>query len=203
MTPVWGFFAPHLTLIKVWLAQDTPASRDKATVLLRQIQEYLENTHNTRFLIDALALKALSADAAGDPSTALEALENALRLAQPGGFIRAFVDLGSKMGALLSRLQVSGELGNYVEQILAAFPGTSKAAVSVGQIKLLDPLTSRELEVLELLGERLTNKEIAAQLVISPGTVKGHTIRIYDKLDVKGRRQAVEKAIALGILPPQ
>ena len=64
----------------------------------------------------------------------------------------------------------------------------------------MEPLTNRELQVLKLLREHLTNKEIAAQLVISPGTVKGHTIRIYQKLDVKGRSQAVEKALSLGIL---
>ena len=205
LTPVWGFFAPHLTLVKVWLAQDTPASRDKATVLLRQIQEYLENTHNTRFLIDALALKALSADAAGDPSTALEALDNALRLAQPGGLIRPFVDLGDPMRDLLARVWSVGESGDYVGKILSAFPSPQAGGASMSALmeegQILEALTTRELEVLELLAERLSNKEIAAQLVISAGTVKGHTIRIYDKLGVGDRRQAVEKAVALGILP--
>jgi len=68
------------------------------------------------------------------------------------------------------------------------------------QGELLEALTNRELQILKLLGEHLTNKEIAAQLVISPGTVKGHTIHIYQKLNAKNRRQAVEKALALGIL---
>ena len=63
-------------------------------------------------------------------------------------------------------------------------------------------LTNREPQVLELLGERLTNKEIAAQLVISPVTVKAHMIRIYQKLPVNDRRKAVENAIALGFFPP-
>ncbi len=77
------------------------------------------------------------------------------------------------------------------------------ALSSVSQGKLIEPLTERELEVLALLVKRRTNKEIAAELVISPGTVKQHAHNIYQKLNVKGRRQAVREAIALGILPPE
>jgi LuxR family maltose regulon positive regulatory protein len=65
---------------------------------------------------------------------------------------------------------------------------------------VIEPLTNRELDVLELMAQRLTNKEIAAQLIISSGTVKLHAHNIYQKLDVNGRRQAVAKATALGIL---
>jgi LuxR family maltose regulon positive regulatory protein len=65
----------------------------------------------------------------------------------------------------------------------------------------VEPLTNRELEVLELLARRLTNKEIAAELVVSPATIRTHTYNIYQKLDVHGRRQAVSKASDLGILP--
>jgi LuxR family maltose regulon positive regulatory protein len=67
---------------------------------------------------------------------------------------------------------------------------------------LIEPLTDREMDVLSLLAQRLTNKEIAAQLFISPGTVAQHTNQIYQKLDVHNRRQAVAKAKALSILPP-
>ena len=108
------------------------------------------------------------------------------------------------MASLLSRLRVDGELAAYIDQVRSAFVGAQDGAplvsASMNQRVLLEPLTDRELQILELLRERLTNKEIAAQLVISPGTVKGHTIHIYEKLVVGGRRQAVEKAIALGIL---
>ena len=65
---------------------------------------------------------------------------------------------------------------------------------------MVEPLTNRELEVLELMAQRFTNQEIAAQLVISVGTVKQHAVHIYQKLNVKGRRQAVAKATELGIL---
>ena len=71
------------------------------------------------------------------------------------------------------------------------------------QVELFEPLTSRELEVLQLLGQRLTNKEIGLRLNISPLTVKRHTVNIYKKLDVGGRRRAVIKARAIDLLPPE
>ena len=197
------FLAPHLTLIKIWLAQNTSDSQGKAAELLKHLQEYLEGIHNTRFLIETLALQALLADASGDQSSALTSLEKALGLAHPGGFIRLFVDLGPHMAGLLAQLNGDNSLGEYIEQIRSAFLGSQKMTPPISQEELHEPLTNRELQILELLQGRLTNKEIAAQLVISPGTVKGHTIHIYQKLEVKGRRQAVEKAIALGILAPQ
>jgi LuxR family maltose regulon positive regulatory protein len=64
---------------------------------------------------------------------------------------------------------------------------------------LAEALTWREVEVLKLLGERLSNKEIAERLVISPLTVKRHTIELYRKLEVTGRRGAVARAAELGL----
>jgi LuxR family maltose regulon positive regulatory protein len=94
LVPMFGFLAPHLTLVKVWLASNTPASQSKASELLSQLQEYLKGIHNTRFLIETLALQATLEQAFGDRSATLVALEKSLGLAQPGGFIRLFVDLG-------------------------------------------------------------------------------------------------------------
>jgi len=199
LVPMSWFLSPHLTLVKVWLAQNTLVSQAKATELLNQLLEYLAGIHNTRFMIETLALQALHLDVLGDQLAALAALEKALQLAQPGGFIRVFVDLGPQMAALLSSLKANKGLQAYVEQIRSAFPGSQP----IIQAELLEPLTNRELQILKLLSEHLTNKEISAQLMISPATVKGHTIKIYQKLDVKGRRQAVEKAIRIGILPPK
>jgi LuxR family maltose regulon positive regulatory protein len=207
--PMPWFLAPHLTLVKVWLAQNTPASQAKAAELLSQLQAYLADTHNTRVLIDTLALQALLADVSGDQAAAQNWLEKSLSLANSGGFLRVFVDLGPQMAALLSQMQPDQRLSEYIARILDAFPAqqTPTKAQIVDRRptidKLVEPLTHRELQVLELLREYLTNKEIAAQLVISPGTVKSHTIRIYQKLDVKGRHQAVERAIDLGILGPR
>ncbi|MEJ2265035.1 MAG: LuxR C-terminal-related transcriptional regulator [Anaerolineales bacterium] len=206
VVPFHRFLEPHLTLAKVWLVQNTRASQEKAGELLTRLHTYLTETHNTRFLIDTLALQALLADANGDQEAALNLLESSLKMAQPGGFIRVFVDLGPQMAALLSRMKPDPRWSEYIAQILAVFPAqqlpTEAQSVERPSVShhLVEPLTNRELQVLKLLREHLTNKEIAAQLVISPGTVKGHTIRIYQKLDVKGRYQAVEKAVTLRIL---
>jgi LuxR family maltose regulon positive regulatory protein len=205
VVPLHRFWEPYLTLAKIWLAQNTRASQERAGELLTRLHIYLTETHNTRFLIDTLALQALLADANGDQEAALNLLESSLKIAQPGGFIRVFVDLGPQMAVLLSRMKTDPRWSEYIAQILAVFPAQHLTGEQITERPsashhLEEPLTHRELQILKLLREHLTNKEIAAQLVISPGTVKGHTIRIYRKLDVKGRHQAVEKAVTLGIL---
>ena len=149
-----------------------------------------------------------------------KALAEALSLAEPGGFIRIFVDLGPKMADLLRQLVKQNIAVGYIGKILAAFSEDAQRATpdatdpnapsphlplspspgpTISQT-LIDPLTNRELDVLDLLAQRLSNKEIAAKLFISTTTVKGHLQDIYGKLNVKKRREAVEKAEALGIL---
>ena len=97
------FYVPQLTLVKVLLAQETVASREQAADVLAQLQDFVERTHNTRFLIEVLALEVLLYNAQGDEQAALNALSKALILAEPGGFIRLFVDLGPGMASLLRR----------------------------------------------------------------------------------------------------
>jgi LuxR family maltose regulon positive regulatory protein len=205
LTPIWGFFSPHLTLAKVWLAQNTPASRGQAASLIAETRRFTESTHNTRFLIEVLALQALVLHAEDDEPAALAALEQAIILAEPGGFIRLFVELGPGLVPLLSRLRRQGLSPEYITQILVAFEVTDIGRPTVAEpfvrpSSLIEPLTPRELEVLALLAQHLTNQEIAEQLVVSPSTVKTHTLNIYRKLEVHGRKQAVARARGLGIL---
>jgi LuxR family maltose regulon positive regulatory protein len=211
LTPMVELFSPHLTLVKVWLAQDTSASRGRAANLLRHIREFVESTHNTRFLIETLALQALLYDVEGDEPAALAALEQAIALAEPGGFIRLFVDLGLPIARLLAELRRRDVAPEYIAHILIAFETKDDADAKSSSLvasslahgpssPLIEPLTSRELEVLALLDRHLTNKEIAAELVISYGTVKTHTLNIYRKLDVRKRREAVAKAKELNLL---
>jgi LuxR family maltose regulon positive regulatory protein len=214
LTPIWGFFSPHLTLARVWLAQNTPASRGQAAGLLGQVRQFVEATHNTRFLIEALALQALVCQTEGDEPAALAALEQAITLAEPGGFIRLFVDLGLGLLPLLDQLRRQGLAPDYVAQILSAFGTADDADAGIRRqttgerpspavrpsFPLVEPLTPREVEVLALLGRHLTNREIAEELVVSPSTVKTHTLNIYRKLEVHSRKQAVVKAREMSIL---
>jgi LuxR family maltose regulon positive regulatory protein len=212
LQPVYGFFSPHLTLVKVWLAQDTAISRRQAAALLEKMTAFFETTHNPRFLIDTLALQALLHQSEGDGPNALDVLEQALTLAQPGGFIRVFVDLGPQMAHLLAELQAhdSGKQ-QYITQILAGFEKDEGGALRVKTERkshpssfiphpLVDPLTSREQDVLDLMAQRLTDKEIAERLVISPYTVRTHAKGIFAKLNVKNRRQAVVRAQELNLI---
>jgi LuxR family maltose regulon positive regulatory protein len=175
---------------------------------LVQLKDYAESIHNTIVLIKTLALLTLLHTAEEDELTALTTLEEVLQLAQPGGFVRLFVDLGSPMIHLLHLLLGKGVYSDYILKILAAFEADRRQPTEDDRSPLstaggqLEPLTHREMEVLGLLARRLTNKEIAEDLVVSVGTVKTHTLSIYAKLDVHSRRQAVKKAREFGLLPP-
>jgi LuxR family transcriptional regulator, maltose regulon positive regulatory protein len=207
LTAMSYFYAPQLALPKILLAQDTPASREQAAEVLSRLHDFVTSTHNTRFTIEVLALQALFHHAQGNNQSALAALEQAVTLAQPGGFIRAFVDLGPAPADLLRRMTLRGATRAYVDQILAAFaaerssPPPQSAAPPGAQAGLIEPLTRRELQVLDLLAQRMTAKEIAQVLILSDQTVKRHTANIYQKFGVHSRRQAVDSALSLGILP--
>jgi len=218
--PTFRFYMPQLTAVKVFLAQDTTDSRRQAVDLLDQLHDFLTSIHNIRFQIDVLSLQALQLDAGGEKLEAMEKLTEAINLAEPGGFIRLFVDLGPQMADLLKRLVRQNVAVDYIGRILAAFGDQerrtrpnptdhtippsdhpmSKAPPHATSQPLAELLTNRELEISNLLVQRLSNKEIAAILFISPETVKKHLNNIYSKLNVSSRQQAVEKAQALGII---
>jgi LuxR family maltose regulon positive regulatory protein len=201
--PYWFFYIPQLTHIKLLLAEGSAEDLEEAHARLDELDEAMRVIKRNNVRIDVLVLLALVCDRQGDESGAFENLSIALDLGSIGGNIRTFVDLGEPMANLLRRLKVQKGVENqtaYLRQLLAAFPEAPISPVPVLQSQLNDPLTDRELEVLSLLSRRLSNKEIAAELVISPRTVKRHTLNIYQKLDVNSRQQAVEKAAELEIL---
>ena len=163
-----------------------------------------------------LALQALLHEAYHESAEAQDTLKQAVLLAQPGGLVRVFVDLGPRMAHLLTALARKGVAPDYISQIVQAFGKPAPAAPGPREpnhwatriaafpppdrAELVTHLTDREHEILALLTQRLSNKEIAQALVISPQTVKRHIANIYEKLQAGGRREAVAVAIRLGLL---
>lgn len=199
LTAMPAFFRAEMTPVKIWLARNTPGSRRQAATRLAVLAEYTMRTHNTIAAIEVLALQALLVAADGDERTAHELAGQALALGQSGGVVRLFADLGAPMARLLATIDHGPLAPEYLGQVRAAFAACARNGHQ--QVaRPIDPLTHRETEVLSLLARRLTNKEMADTLGLSPDTVKTHTLNIYAKLDVHGRRDAVKKAQELGLV---
>lgn len=202
------FYLPQLTLVKVHLARNTKKSRRQAADLLFRLHDHYSSINNTRFLIEILALQALLHDTFGEEALTFEKLMEALRLASPDKCIRPFLDAGLPMADLLKRLAETDLSIPYVGILLKSFRSEavstselySSSIPTPSGVPLADSLSKREMEVTTLLARRLSNKEIAETLFVSTDTVKKHLYNIYQKLHVNNRRQAVEKAKALGIL---
>ena len=178
---------------------------DEAIDLLQRMLEPAEEGRNTTGAIEILSLQSLAFQGMGDTPRAMDALERALALAEPGGFVRIFVDEGPPMAPLLYEALTCGIAPKYSRQLLAAFPISEpeQEAPQDSQVAgsdLVEALSERELEVLELIAEGLTNPEIASRLFLSLHTVKSHARNIYGKLGVHNRTQAVVRARTLGIL---
>lgn len=141
-----------------------------------------------------IAVRVLQSLAAESLEEALEFLGEALRLAQPDGFIRTFADAGEPLAPLLREAAVRGILPEYVGQILSAIKVAPQAS------SLVEPLSERELEVLRLVTAGLSNREIARKLFISPGTAKTHIHHLCGKLGVRNRTEAASRAKELGLV---
>jgi LuxR family maltose regulon positive regulatory protein len=135
---------------------------------------------------------------------ALDALAEALMLAEPEGFLRVFLDEGSRMRELLRMATTRGLAGAYTRRVLAAFeappPRVEPPVVSTGATSPNHALTTRELEILRLIAAGLRNAEIAVHLQISPATVKRHIANTYGKLGVEHRTEALARAAEMKIL---
>jgi LuxR family maltose regulon positive regulatory protein len=189
-----------LTLARVLLAQDASA---EALALLQKLLPQAEDDGRVGRAIEMHALEALALQMLGEGERALDGLARALGLAEPEGYVRLFVEAGEPMVALLQKAAARGIAPAYVTGLLGAFGPSAHASVTSSAQPLAEPLTERELQVLHLIAEGLTNPEIAQRLFISLPTVKSHARNIYGKLGVHRRRQAVAQARALGILPPR
>jgi LuxR family transcriptional regulator, maltose regulon positive regulatory protein len=196
LPPAMTFFYPHFTLLKILLTEGTPENRKLASDILSQLRRFVETTHNKDFLIKILTLESWLLKSSGDEAASLDRLKQAFYLAKPGGIIRPIIDLFPGISVLLPKMDQSDP---FIEKVSEALMDEIPS-MSMANNKLVVPLTDRELKVLGLLAKRLSNKEIATELNISTGTVKSHTIRIYQKLNINSRHEAVVKAYSLGVI---
>ncbi|HEY6411321.1 MAG TPA: LuxR C-terminal-related transcriptional regulator, partial [Ktedonobacteraceae bacterium] len=208
--PMFFLEDPPMTEVRLLLAKGDEVSIAEGQALLTQLLQLVEAIHNTRKTIQVLALQAWAYDLRGCEAEALDVLERALALARPGGFVRSFADL-APLAKLLHVLrknrkadhEVDKHLDAYLQGILAAMDPVSAQAHMKEDLLLkegLEPLTRRELQILQWLDTNLTNKEIARELVVTTETVKLHTKHVYRKLNVNNRRSAITLAKALGLL---
>ncbi|MCP4166392.1 MAG: AAA family ATPase [Chloroflexi bacterium] len=192
---------PQLTIANVLLAQGTFEALDKAANLLTLLHQSAESTHNTWRLMEITAMQAILKEVQGEHAAALNLLQAVVDWAEPHGYIRLFADLGPEMARLLERLHRQSVASDYIAQILAAFPASDVRSTSLEvNLDLVDPLTNREMQTLKLLATEKSFDEIAAEMVVSVNTVRTHAKRIYSKLNVNSRMQAIHRANELGLL---
>lgn len=192
----------HLTLASLLLAEHRATGDadhlDRAVRLLQRLLVSATETDRTAAQVEALLLLALAADAAGIAGEALSRVQAAVELTRPGGWVRPFLDAGPRAVELLGML--SGEAQFHAAVAAAAgdsrhpvTPSAHSRISTEAQLRLVEPLSSRELDVLRLLGSDLDGPAIARHLGVSLPTVRTHTQHIYAKLGVNNRRAAVRR----------
>ncbi|NJO83716.1 MAG: response regulator transcription factor [Blastochloris sp.] len=194
------------TRVRVALAQGHAA---QALTVLNELLPQSRLQERRSHLIEQLALQALAYRMQKHDAAAFASLTEALQLGAPAGYIRSFVDAGAAVADVLLKLPVTP----YRDRVLAAFSDVRLPIADVGSTHSLpiqnlkpkiqhaiEPLTEREREVLQLLAKGATNQEIADTLVVASSTVKNHLSRIFGKLGVGNRTQAVAHARTLGLL---
>ncbi len=188
----------YLTYARLLLAQDRP---EEAQQLLASLEQFARARGLGRSLLTVCILRAQAERAQGCGAEALASLEQAVRLAAPAGYLRAFLDEGASVLTLLPRVRHAAPA--FVDRVLAAHAEQQGQPVAPGATPpspLIEPLSEREAEVLALLVQGLSNREIADRLFITVGTVKTHVHNILGKLGVRRRTEAAARARELGLV---
>jgi LuxR family maltose regulon positive regulatory protein len=198
----------HITLARVLLARYKSDREERyiheAMGLLERLLKAAEAGGRMGSVIEILVLQALAHEAQGDSPSALVPLERALTLAEPEGYVRVFVDEGRPMAQLLSEAAARGIMPDYTAKLLAVLESeehkSEEGSHRFPTESVVGPLSQRELEVLRLIAQGLSNREISQRLFLALITVKGHNRNIFRKLQVRRRTEAIARARELGLL---
>jgi LuxR family transcriptional regulator, maltose regulon positive regulatory protein len=186
---------------RMLLAQGDPSA---ALALLARFRQQMEAKGWADERLKTIVLQAIALSAHGEKVKARQFLGDALTLAEPGGFIRLFVDEGPLMAQLLSEAVAHGIMPDYVGKLLAVFKAeeqkSKEKTFRPAVLPFDEPLSQRELEILQLIAQGLSNREISHRLFLALDTVKGHNRIIFGKLQVQRRTEAVARARELGLL---
>jgi LuxR family maltose regulon positive regulatory protein len=201
----------HISLARVLIAlyknDREERSIHEAMGLLERLLQAAEEDGRIGNVIEILVLQALAHEAQCESLSAFVPLERVLTLAEPEGYVRTFVDEGPSMEQLLLEAAARGIMPDYTGKLLAAFEAEgridsddSPRPTPPASQPLAEPLSDRELEVLRLIAQGLSNREIGERLFLAIITVKGHNRNIFRKLQVRRRTEAVARARELGLL---
>lgn len=171
---------------------------DEALAALDWAGAQIEARGRISALVEVLTTKAMVYDKLGRRKQAQAALDRALVLSAPGGYLQAFVEAGAALTPLLRAAQQVEPA--FVARVVAVIEDAYASVERMQPAGLLDPLTEREMEVLAFLPSHLSSTEIADRLYVSPSTTRTHIKNIYSKLNVHSRDDAVQRARELGIL---
>jgi LuxR family maltose regulon positive regulatory protein len=186
----------HLLYARLLLAL---SRHSEARRWLARLERFTREHSLFRWLLSVYLLQALAADELGNRELARDRVARALEIAAPHDYVRAVLDESPRLLAYLPKARsVAPEFVDRLAEITEAQAGLVPAEEEIE--RLVEPLSERELEVLRLIAAGLSNREIAAELVIAVGTVKRHINHIYGKLGVHSRTQALVRARELSLL---
>jgi LuxR family transcriptional regulator, maltose regulon positive regulatory protein len=198
----------HITLARILLADQSALD---AIQLLERLLKAAQEGGRTGSVIEILILQGLAHHAQGGIPAALSALEQALTLAEPEGYVRLFLDEGTAMRQLFLEAGARKIMPTYTGKLLAEFEAAQQKSAAKPPLDLhgqpshasqplLEPLSQRELQVLRMLRTELNGPEIARELRVSLNTLRTHTKNVFGKLEVSNRRSAVRRAEELELL---
>jgi LuxR family maltose regulon positive regulatory protein len=186
----------QVTQARLLIAQDNP---DAALEILSPLLETVEFAERKGCVLEILVLQAIAFHIQNNDSQAITTLKKAFALAEPENYRRLFIDVGPVMADMLKQSALADITPGYIRELLVEFP-SQKSSINDAELQLVDPLSDRELELLHLIANGMSNQQVAEELVLTVGTVKWHLSNIYSKLGVNSRTQAVARARELQLL---